>query len=170
MAMDKEFREWLDHNKYGTYKGFEIKPETQLVSYTYVISAVIITYRKSTRYYFAEVEKGKARMAQFLCNLCNLIVGWWGFPWGPIWTIKETFCNLADPDVQFWAAFAGKPDDIENIVTEQSVSSFTEREDNLKRALDEAKEKRTNKDVIIYVIIGVAVLVGCLIAGVTGIF
>lgn len=105
--MDEDFRNWLNANRYGTYNGMEITPVTTLVSYTYVISAIAITYRKSTRYYFMEVEKKKARRAKFWCNLCNLTVGWWGFPWGPIWTIKETFCNLIDDDITYWGQLAG---------------------------------------------------------------
>lgn len=111
MAMDKEFEDWLNRNRYGSYKGIEIKPETQMVSYTYVISLLVITYRKHTRYYFLEAEREKAAVAQLLCTLCNLILGWWGFPWGPVFTIKETFGNLVKPNIQLWGKFAGKPEE-----------------------------------------------------------
>ena len=107
--MDKEFSEWLNQNGYGSYKGIEITPSTQLVSYTYVISALVITYRHNTRYYFLEAEREKAAVAKLLCILCNLILGWWGIPWGPIWTIKETVCNLTNHNTRSWGEFAGKP-------------------------------------------------------------
>ncbi len=102
-----EFRGWLARNRYGTYNGMEITPSTELVSYTYVISAIIVTYRKPTRYYFVEAEKGEALRAKILCILCNLVCGWWGIPWGPIWTIKETFCNLVNYNKRTWGEFAG---------------------------------------------------------------
>lgn len=109
----QDFQSWLRQNRYGTYNGVEITPTTQLVSYTYVISAIVITYRKSTRYYFMDVEKKQAATAKLLCTLCNLLFGWWGFPWGPIWTVKETFCNLIDSDTKCWGAIAGSPNNTE---------------------------------------------------------
>lgn len=106
--MDKEFQDWLNRNQYGNYNGYEITPKTELVSYTYVISIVVMSFRRSTRYYFKEAEKGKAITAKILCILCNLICGWWGIPWGPIWVIKETFCDLANSYTKYWGAIAGK--------------------------------------------------------------
>lgn len=100
--MDEDFRNWLSQNCYGTYNGMEITPDTKLVSYTFVISAVIITHRQSTRYYFMEAERGKALSAKVLCILCNLIFGWWGFPWGPIWTVKETVCDVINSNTRSW--------------------------------------------------------------------
>lgn len=100
--MDEHFRSWLNQNGYGNYAGIEITPSTQLVSYTYVISLLVVTLRRHTRYYFMEAEKSKALGAKFLCIACNLILGWWGIPWGPIWTIKETICNLANTQTISW--------------------------------------------------------------------
>lgn len=108
MSNTNDFREWLARNRYGTYNGVEISPTSVLVSYTYVISFIVITYRKSTRYYFLEAEKKEATRAKILCNLCNLICGWWGIPWGPIWTIKETVCNIANSNTCYWGQLAGK--------------------------------------------------------------
>lgn len=107
--MDKELKDWLNQNTYGTYNGMEITPVTEMVSYTYVISVLVITFRRSTRYYFKEAEAGKAACAKVLCILCNLICGWWGIPWGPIWTIKETFLNLINDNQTYWGQLAGKP-------------------------------------------------------------
>lgn len=110
---NKDFTDWLNKNYYGNYNGIEITPQTELVSYTFVISVVVISFRHSTRYYFKEVEKGKALTAKVLCILCNLIFGWWGIPWGPIWVIKETFCNLVNSNTTKWGRLVGKPMDIE---------------------------------------------------------
>lgn len=107
--MDEGFRTWLNTNRYGTYQGIEITPDTQLVSYTYVISVIVMTFRRSTRYYFMEAEHGQAVAAKLLCILCNLTLGWWGFPWGPIWTVKETVCNLINHETKTWGEIAGPP-------------------------------------------------------------
>ncbi len=107
--IDQEFSNWLSYNRYGNYKGMQITPQTELVAYTYVISAFVVTFRHSTRYYFKEVEREKAIAAKILCTLCNLTMGWWGLPWGPIWTIKETVVNLSDGNVKRWGEIAGTP-------------------------------------------------------------
>ena len=100
--MDEDFRIWLNQHHYGNYNGLEIAPSTKLVSYTYVISLLVVTFRRSTRYYFMEAEKGKAFGAKLSCIVCNLLLGWWGIPWGPIWTIKETIGDLTDTRTISW--------------------------------------------------------------------
>lgn len=100
--MDEDFKDWLNRKHYGNYNGMDIAPETELVAYTYVISVLVITMRHKTRYYFKEAENGKAVAAKILCCLCNLILGWWGIPWGPIWTVSKTFSNLFDSDTVQW--------------------------------------------------------------------
>lgn len=167
--MDEDFKNWLNRNRYGTYNGTEIKPETALVSYTYVISFIVMTYRNHTRYYFKEAEKGKALAAKLLCTLCNLTVGWWGIPWGPIWTIKETFCNLIDNNQVFWASFAGKPIEEKN----QDSASIWEQETKPKEeVIKEAPKKRKIKtqDLIIYILIGLVIGIACIVADFMGYF
>lgn len=97
-----DFESWLKKNTYGNYNGVDVSSESELVAYTYVISLIVVTFRRSTRYYFKDVESGKVMCAKILCTLCNLILGWWGIPWGPIYTIKETFCNLFKPKKCKW--------------------------------------------------------------------
>ena len=106
--MNQDFRNWLNTYRYGNYNGYEITPATQLVSYTYVISLLVVTFRRSTRYYFAEAERQEAILAKILCILCNLTIGWWGIPWGPIWTVKETVCDLADMHSASWGDLVDK--------------------------------------------------------------
>lgn len=120
--MDKELAEWLKANKYGNYKGIEITPQTELVSYTYVFSVIVMSFRHKTRYYFKEAESKKAAFANTLCNLCNLLCGWWGIPWGPIWTVKETACNIGDPHTKSWGLLVEHPDiDVDAILDEYST-------------------------------------------------
>lgn len=120
--MDQDFVDWLNTKRYGTYNGVDITPETELVSYTYVISVIVMTFRRSTRYYFKEAESGKALAAKLLCILCNLTLGWWGIPWGPIWVVKETFCNLANSNKKKWGEIAGRPAQPEPYVSQDVVS------------------------------------------------
>ena len=161
-TMDKDFKDWLNQNHYGNYNGIQIKPETEMVAYTYVISFIVLTYRKSTRYYFKEAEAGKALAAKILCILCNLIVGWWGIPWGPIWTIKETFCNLINSNTVMWGTFAGKPVDVaDSANTEQSSQEVFKEQ-------SKAKKKIPVKDILIYIAIGVVIAIALIIADMNG--
>lgn len=105
MNSEQDFRTWLSENGCGNYQGIAITPESELVSYTYVISVIVITFRRSTPYYFKEAEKGKAMAMKLLCILCNLLLGWWGIPWGPIYVVKETFCNLINKRTAKWGDF-----------------------------------------------------------------
>lgn len=103
----EEFLNWVNRNRYGNYGGIVITPQTKLVSYTYVISVGVLTFRRSTRYYFRDAERKEATCAMLACILCNLTLGWWGIPWGPIWTIQETICDLADSHTMCWGEIAG---------------------------------------------------------------
>lgn len=109
MSGNKDFRNWLERNTCGNYNGMEITPDTELVSYTYVMSVIVMTFRRQTPYYFLEAEAKEAARAKLLCILCNLTLGWWGIPWGPIWTIKETFCDLANSYKVPWGQFLKTP-------------------------------------------------------------
>lgn len=161
-SMDENFKGWLNRNKYGNYNGMEIKPETEMVAYTYVISILVMTFRRSTRYYFKEAEREKAFAAKILCILCNLLVGWWGIPWGPIWTIKETFCNVINSNTVPWGKFAGKP-------VEATDSMNVEQHSTMSSAAQEQPKKKTPiKDILIYVAIGVVIAIALIIADMNG--
>lgn len=137
--------EWLIKYKYGNYNGFEITPQTELVSYTYVISIIVMSFRHSTRYYFKEAERGKALMAKLLCILCNLTCGWWGIPWGPVWTVKETACNIGDPRTICWGTIADRFNGFEKMQSDGNSE-------------DKPFGKNTKlKDILIYVIIGIII-------------
>ncbi len=102
MNEEQDFRTWLSKYGCGNYKGIGITPDSELVSYTYVISLIVVTFRRSTPYYFKEVEGSKAMVMKLLCILCNLTLGWWGLPWGPIYVVKETICNLINKNTVKW--------------------------------------------------------------------
>lgn len=161
LSMDKDFQSWLNRNRYGNYNGIQIKPETEMVAYTYVMSIVVMTFRRSTRYYFKEAERGKALTAKILCILCNLLVGWWGIPWGPILTIKETFRNVTDSDTMSWGKIAGKPADTSNLAyTEQQSQEIFKEQPKAK--------KIPIKDMLIYIAIGVVIAIALIVADMNG--
>jgi len=72
---------------------FEIQRGAKLVCYQYCVSVVVITFRRSTDVYF--IPAGESAVAKGLpWILLSLVAGWWGIPWGPIFTIQSLITNF----------------------------------------------------------------------------
>lgn len=66
----------------------EINMGGRFVIYTYTISLLIITFKKPSEVYFLTHNDSGIKHG-WLYFLISLILGWWGFPWGPIYTIQS---------------------------------------------------------------------------------
>ena len=65
----------------------------RFVFYKYTISAVVITFRRSSGIYL--VRLGESRVVKGLgWTALTLLLGWWGIPWGPIFSIGSLWTNL----------------------------------------------------------------------------
>lgn len=72
----------------------EIDRGGRLVIYTYCVSIVILTFKRPTAIYF--VRAGQSPVTQGLpFALVTLLFGWWGFPWGPIYSIECLWKTLS---------------------------------------------------------------------------
>ncbi len=77
---------WLRRNQDGgLFDGREIRPDTPLHRFDTIISMVVISFRVSSRYYVGEEPRAGTGA---VCVFASLLFGWWGIPWGPIWTVK----------------------------------------------------------------------------------
>ena len=66
----------------------------RFVYYKYVISVLVLTFRRSSGVYF--VRPGENRTVKGLgWTALTFFLGWWGIPWGPIWSIASIYTNLA---------------------------------------------------------------------------
>lgn len=71
----------------------ELQNGAKLVYFEYCISVLVMTFKRSSELTF--VKKGENAVVKGLpYTLISLIFGWWGFPWGPIYTIGAVFNNL----------------------------------------------------------------------------
>jgi hypothetical protein len=71
----------------------EIQRGGRFVYYQFCISILIMTFRRSSDIYL--VREGESRVAKGMpWTLLSLVAGWWGIPWGPIYTIGALFKNL----------------------------------------------------------------------------
>jgi hypothetical protein len=78
---------------------FELQRGAKFVLFQYCISLVVITFRRSSEIYF--LRQGENAVVKGLpFTLLSLVAGWWGIPWGPIYTIQSVYNNsLGGKDV-----------------------------------------------------------------------
>jgi hypothetical protein len=72
---------------------FEIQRGAKLVRYQYCVSLLVITFRRSSEVYF--IPAGESAISKGLpWTLVTLVAGWWGIPWGPIFSIQSLITNF----------------------------------------------------------------------------
>lgn len=95
--------------------GDELQAELQqggkFVVFQYCISIIILTFKRPSNIYF--VKAGESSVGKGLVfSIISLLFGWWGIPWGPIYTVQALVTN-----------FKGGKD-----VTQDVLASLAERE------------------------------------------
>lgn len=71
---------------------FEIQRGARFVFFQYCISIVVLTFRRASDIYF--LRQGESAVTKGLpFTLLSLVAGWWGIPWGPIYTIQSVYNN-----------------------------------------------------------------------------
>jgi hypothetical protein len=71
----------------------EIQQGGKFVMYEYCISLLIITFKRPSNIYFISHEEN-AIVKGLPFTLLSLLLGWWGIPWGPIYTIQSLWVNF----------------------------------------------------------------------------
>ncbi|MBN1492176.1 MAG: hypothetical protein JXA69_19850 [Phycisphaerae bacterium] len=72
----------------------ELERGAKFVIFEYCVSIVFMTFRRGSDIYF--IRSGESRAVRGLpYTLLSLVAGWWGIPWGPIFTIGSVLTNLA---------------------------------------------------------------------------
>lgn len=66
----------------------------RFVVYQYCISIIIMSFKRSSSVHF--VPAGKSAALRGLPYIgTSMLLGWWGIPWGPFWTVATTVKNLS---------------------------------------------------------------------------
>jgi hypothetical protein len=77
--------------------GYELNAELQrggkFVIYQYCISMIILTLKRPCDIYFVK-ESENAIVKGIGFTLISLLLGWWGIPWGPVYTIQSLITNF----------------------------------------------------------------------------
>ncbi|MEO8845874.1 MAG: hypothetical protein ABI591_33850 [Kofleriaceae bacterium] len=74
------------------YRGQPITYATRLHVYDIVLSFLFVSFKLTSRPVVVGAPgSGKLRAG---CTAVTLVFGWWGIPWGPIWTIRAVSRNV----------------------------------------------------------------------------
>jgi len=65
----------------------------KFVMFQYTISIVVMTFRESSNIYFIKPGESAGKYS-WGYTLLTTFMGWWGIPWGPIYTIGTLATNL----------------------------------------------------------------------------
>jgi hypothetical protein len=78
----------------GEQLSMELQRGGKFVMYQYCISIAILTFKRPSDIYF--IKSGESAVGKGLpFSLISLFLGWWGFPWGPIYTIGSFATNFS---------------------------------------------------------------------------
>ncbi len=65
----------------------------KFVFFQYTVSLLIITFKRPTDIYFIKANENPS-VKGLPYTLLSAVLGWWGIPWGPIYTVQSLACNL----------------------------------------------------------------------------
>ena len=71
----------------------ELSRGARFVLYQYCVSVIIMTFKRSSDIYFVKSHEN-AVVKGLSWTLLSSLLGWWGIPWGPIYTVGSLATNL----------------------------------------------------------------------------
>jgi hypothetical protein len=71
----------------------ELQRGAKFVVFQYVISVLIMTFKRSSNVYFIKADES-AVVKGLPFTLLSILFGWWGIPWGIIYTIEAIGVNF----------------------------------------------------------------------------
>lgn len=72
----------------------ELRNGGKFVVFSYAVSIVVLTFRRKSDVHFLRAGEN-AVVAGLPYTLLSLFLGWWGFPWGLIYTPMALATNLS---------------------------------------------------------------------------
>ena len=83
----------LEDIKSGEELQQELQQGGRFVVYQYCVSVLILTFKRPSNVYLIRHEEN-AVVKGLPFTLLSLVLGWWGIPWGPIYTIQSIWVNF----------------------------------------------------------------------------
>jgi hypothetical protein len=112
-----EFISWITYNQDkiiregAVYQDILIDKDTQITQFQVCLSFLIFTTKIPTRFYIKDHDN--TIFISLFCTFISLIGGWWGLPWGPIYTVQVVIKNIVGGNKRTIAAFFNNIDDNE---------------------------------------------------------
>jgi hypothetical protein len=72
----------------------ELEKGGKFVVFEYAISLLIVTFKRSSDVYFIKAGESTFQYS-ILYTLITILLGWWGIPWGPIYSIGSILTNVS---------------------------------------------------------------------------
>ena len=71
----------------------ELSNGAKFVVFQYCFSIIIMTFKRGSDIYF--IKPGESTISHSIgYTLITLFFGWWGIPWGPVYSIGALYSNL----------------------------------------------------------------------------
>jgi|GEM_PF-2265989 len=94
-----EFLQWIESNQEQICdrglmndNGYVIDKSTELVQYFACVSLLVLTIKVPSRFYIK--RSLSSNIAMLIYTLSTVLLGWWGLPKGPIYTVFVIFKNI----------------------------------------------------------------------------
>ena len=71
----------------------ELRNGGKFVVFQYCFSIIVMTFKQSSDIYFIRAGESTIKHS-ILFTFITLIFGWWGIPWGPIYSIGALYSNI----------------------------------------------------------------------------
>lgn len=71
----------------------ELLSGARFLVFEYCISLILVTFKRRSSIYFVRAGESPWRKSIGF-TLITILLGWWGIPWGPIYTVKALYINL----------------------------------------------------------------------------
>ncbi len=72
----------------------ELANGARFVMYQYCISVLVMSFRRGSHIHF--IRSGESAVARGLgFTTLTVFLGWWGIPWGPIFSVQSLVTNLS---------------------------------------------------------------------------
>jgi hypothetical protein len=70
-----------------------LRQGAKFVVFQYCFSVLILTFKRASAVYFIRPDNGVVGKG-LPYTFFSLLFGWWGIPWGPVYTISSILTNL----------------------------------------------------------------------------
>jgi hypothetical protein len=82
----------IDNLKVSEIKAL-INQGAKFVVFPYTISILVATFKRNSDIHFIKPKENTIKYS-FGYIFINLLLGWWGIPWGPIYTLGALFSHI----------------------------------------------------------------------------